>query len=90
MPPQRIRNVIDESRYENSGAREKQLVLGISGGSKARRYASSCILPGSNLKDVTNAHSDARHQGTQDAATNVITLPTVATLKGPLILIVLD
>lgn len=70
MAPQRIRNTFDDSRSESSSTREKQPGAGPSGISKARRNGSS-ILPGSNLKDVTNVQSTTSQQGTRDAAANV-------------------
>lgn len=70
MAPQRIRNLFDDSRSESSSTREKQSDFGVSGISKARRNGPS-ILPGSQLKEVTNAQSRNVQQATQDAVATV-------------------
>ncbi len=70
MAPQRMRNALDDSRSESSSTREKQPGSGPNGISKSRRNGSS-TLPGSNLKDVTNAHSTIGQPGHQDTAVNV-------------------
>ena len=66
MPPQRIRNGFDDSRSEASSTRDKQSVY--TGISKGRRNGTS-TLAGSNLKDVTNAHSTPSGQQGDTAVT---------------------
>ena len=54
MPPQRIRNGVDDSRSEASSTRDKApTYTGISKGRRNGTFA----LAGSNLKDVTNAQT---------------------------------
>ena len=69
MPPPRTRYTIDDSRSEASSTKERQpghVPL------KARRNGILTILPGSNLKDVTNApQSTNGQQGLQDAVAKV-------------------
>lgn len=70
MAPQRIRNALDDTRSESSSTREKQPGAAPNGISKARRNGSS-VLQGSNLKDVTNAQSNASQKEAQEPAANV-------------------
>ncbi|MCJ1461378.1 hypothetical protein MMC28_011760 [Mycoblastus sanguinarius] len=69
MPPPRTRYTIDDSRSEASSTKERQpghVPL------KARRNGILTILPGSNLKDVTNApQSTNGQQGLQDAVAKI-------------------
>ncbi len=66
MPPQRIRNGFDDSRSEASSTRDKQSVY--TSIPKGRRNGTS-TLAGSNLKDVTNAHSTPSGQQETTAVT---------------------
>lgn len=66
MPPQRIRNVFDDSRSEASSTRDKHVAC--TGISKGRRNGTS-TLAGSNLKDVTNAQVTSSAQQGDTAVT---------------------
>ena len=66
MPPQRTRNIADDSRSEASSTREKYSGLFSSQmASKGRRNGPGNIGAASNLKEVTNA--DQSKSGQQDA-----------------------
>ena len=72
MAPQRFRGLHEDSRSESSSTREKQLGPVSSGISKARRYQSSGLNGGSNLKDVTIAASSSatvQHSGPESLST---------------------
>ena len=67
MPPQRLRNGLDDSRSETSSTKDKQPAY--AGISKGRRNGMSAVT-GSNLKDVTNSQRlPSGQQG--DAAVSV-------------------
>lgn len=69
MPPQRLRNVFDDSRSEGSSTRDRQPIHTGTGISKGRRNGTSTLV-GSNLKDVTNAQTTLNGQQ-GDAAMSV-------------------
>ncbi len=83
MPPQRIRNVLDDSRSGSSSTRERYLGSGPSGVAKPRRNGST-LLPGSALKDVTNVHSSLEQQGNSDTPTSVRDLLRDTVIEYPL------
>ncbi len=72
MPPQRTRNLVEDSRSEASSSKEKYTSLPLSSHtiSKGRRNGDTATLAGSSLKDVFNATQVTfpRHNAQDDVA----------------------